>query len=169
MTQPSISTLHEVAYTTLQNLTRLERTLRKLTELSHCVPEAVPGADTKALAYLKTSDQATLILIALKFTGSNTPMVLADLIGLDRSNVTRLLNALEDLGLVSKESVEGDKRLRLLRLTKQGSLISEAVLDALARRFKGLGAMPFRIEDLSAFLTSVLDELATLAEEGGQQ
>ena len=56
---------------------------------------------------------------------SETPLsriVLADLLGLSASGVTRLLNPMEKLGLIERQVNDRDARLSLVKLTNVGML-----------------------------------------------
>jgi DNA-binding MarR family transcriptional regulator len=49
-------------------------------------------------------------------------IVLADLLGLSASGVTRLLNPMEKLGLIERQVNDRDARLSLVKLTNVGML-----------------------------------------------
>jgi DNA-binding MarR family transcriptional regulator len=49
-------------------------------------------------------------------------IILADLLGLSASGVTRLLNPMEKLGLIERQVNGRDARLSLVKLTKAGAL-----------------------------------------------
>lgn len=62
---------------------------------------------------------------------------LAQRIGLSASGVTRLLNPMEKIGLVTKEASERDARVSLVKLTKTGGRLlkeAEVSFDHLAGR-----------------------------------
>lgn len=62
---------------------------------------------------------------------------LAQLIGLSASGVTRLLNPMEKIGLVTKEASERDARVSLVKLTESGERLlkeAEVSFDHLADR-----------------------------------
>tara|TARA_R110000851_G_scaffold333533_1_gene515174 strand:- start:11835 stop:12254 length:420 start_codon:yes stop_codon:yes gene_type:complete len=58
-------------------------------------------------------------------TGKMRRIDLAQAIGLSASGVTRVLNPMEKIGLVEKDHVERDARVRLVALTETGTKIFE--------------------------------------------
>ncbi len=61
-----------------------------------------------------------IVLTALNKFGPMTPGALAELEGVRPPSMTRTVNALAELGFVTKETVEQDKRQVTVRLTVQG-------------------------------------------------
>lgn len=66
------------------------------------------------------SEHLFVVLTALNKFGPMTPGALADLEGVRPPSMTRTVNTLCELGLVTKESNEDDKRQVTVRLTPQG-------------------------------------------------
>ena len=62
-----------------------------------------------------------IVLTALNKFGAMTPGALADLEGVRPPAMTRTVNALHDLGFVTKESSNTDKRQVTIRLTETGA------------------------------------------------
>jgi DNA-binding MarR family transcriptional regulator len=52
---------------------------------------------------------------------------LAERLGLDRSNVTHIVDALEERGLITREARRDDRRVKLLTLTPAGQAVRAAV------------------------------------------
>ena len=67
-------------------------------------------------------DLAPQQMIALRMlgTGPRKMSELAQALFCDNSNVTGIVDRLEERGLVKRESAEGDRRVKLLVLTKEG-------------------------------------------------
>ena len=63
---------------------------------------------------------------------------LADELGIDKSNVTRLVQRLRQEGRVDQVASEEDGRARLLRLTPKGRRLAETIERASRDRFAGL-------------------------------
>jgi DNA-binding MarR family transcriptional regulator len=55
---------------------------------------------------------------------------LADRLFLDPSNLTALVDRLEDLGLVERQADPGDRRVKRLVITEKGVSLSEEIIDA---------------------------------------
>ena len=55
---------------------------------------------------------------------------LADSLYLDPSNLTALVDRLEDLGLVERQADAGDRRIKRLVITPKGVQLSEQIIDA---------------------------------------
>src|SRR5436190_1557249 len=55
---------------------------------------------------------------------------LAERLYLDPSNLTALVDRLEDLGLVERQADAGDRRIKRLVITPKGVQLSEQIIDA---------------------------------------
>lgn len=67
------------------------------------------------------------LLVALKYAGEMTVTPLAQILGMDRTTLTRNLALLQDKGLVVVMTGK-DQRTRLLRLTEHGEAVLETAL-----------------------------------------
>ncbi|HAH04943.1 MAG TPA: hypothetical protein DCM05_00230, partial [Elusimicrobia bacterium] len=91
---------------------------------SEGTPCGMPISVSHAHALLELSRQTDL-----------TQNGLAELLGLTKSAVSRLVERLERLGHVSRRDDSGDRRARRLRLTAKGSRLAEKVNARSLRRF----------------------------------
>lgn len=95
---------------------------------------------------------------------------LAEMLLCTRGNVTRLVRRLEELGLVSTEGVERDRRLVLVALTEEGAAhlrrATGAIDAANTRRLQGVPAPELRaMAELANTVAQVLaKDLADLGE-----
>ena len=55
---------------------------------------------------------------------------LADRLYLDPSNLTALVDRLEDLGLVERQADADDRRIKRLVITEKGMSLSDSIIDA---------------------------------------
>jgi DNA-binding MarR family transcriptional regulator len=69
-------------------------------------------------------------LRVLPLTGSLRMRQLAARLGCDNSYVTSLVDSLEERGLASRQSHPTDRRVKIIVLTKEGSLLAERVQRA---------------------------------------
>jgi DNA-binding MarR family transcriptional regulator len=73
-------------------------------------------------------------MIALRMLASGPKKMseLADALFCDNSNVTGIVDRLEERGLVRREAAEGDRRVKLLVLTKEGERIRVEITKRMA-------------------------------------
>jgi DNA-binding MarR family transcriptional regulator len=73
-------------------------------------------------------------MIALRMLGSGPRKMseLAQSLFCDNSNVTGIVDRLEERGLVSREAAEGDRRVKLLVLTKEGERMRVEITKRMA-------------------------------------
>ncbi|MEZ4962885.1 MAG: MarR family transcriptional regulator [Saprospiraceae bacterium] len=71
-----------------------------------------------------TVDQFRLLTMLWKADGI-TQQQLADKIGRDRASVTRMVDILENQGIITRISDKNDRRINLLHLTKKGRELEE--------------------------------------------
>jgi DNA-binding MarR family transcriptional regulator len=79
-------------------------------------------------------DLAPQQMIALRMLGSG-PRKMSDLahaLFCDNSNVTGIIDRLEERGLVRREAAEGDRRVKLLVLTEDGEWMREQITKRMA-------------------------------------
>lgn len=73
--------------------------------------------------------RATLEII--KFESEVNLTKIADLLGKDKTTISRTLNALEKKGLITKSPIAHDKRSKQIQLTQKGEDILEQTLQAM--------------------------------------
>jgi MarR family transcriptional regulator, organic hydroperoxide resistance regulator len=79
-------------------------------------------------------DLAPQQMIALRMLGSG-PRKMSDLahaLFCDNSNVTGIVDRLEERGLVRREAAEGDRRVKLLVLTEEGEWMRKQITERMA-------------------------------------
>jgi DNA-binding MarR family transcriptional regulator len=67
---------------------------------------------------------------------------LADGLHCDPSNITGIVDRLGDRGLVERGSAPGDRRVKTLMLTEEGTALRMRLLDRLSEPPPGLGKLP---------------------------
>src|SRR5689334_13207709 len=79
-------------------------------------------------------DLAPQQMIALRILGGGPRKMgeLADALFCDNSNVTGIVDRLETRGLARREAAEGDRRVKLLVLTKEGERVRAEITKRLA-------------------------------------
>jgi DNA-binding MarR family transcriptional regulator len=106
-------------------------------------------------------DLAPQQMIALRILGAG-PRKMGELAGAlfcDNSNVTGIVDRLETRGLVRREAAEGDRRVKLLVLTKEGERVRTEITKRLAEP-------PPPIADLSEKDQRALRDILRRALEG---
>lgn len=84
------------------------------------VSNAVSGAFSRALQEKQTSVAEWVVLRELHERGEAAPGELAELLGLTRGAISKIIDKLESKEWVQTDSKEGDNRYRLLSLTRAG-------------------------------------------------
>lgn len=84
------------------------------------VSNAVSGAFSRALQEKQTSVAEWVLLRELHERQQSTPGDLADILGLTRGAVSKIVDKLEARGWVQSDIKANDSRSRLLSLTRQG-------------------------------------------------
>jgi MarR family transcriptional regulator, organic hydroperoxide resistance regulator len=79
-------------------------------------------------------DLAPQQMIALRMLGSGARKMseLAQSLFCDNSNVTGIVDRLEERGLVIRESAKGDRRVKLIVLTKEGERLRKEITERMA-------------------------------------
>ncbi len=108
----------------------MESELRKIQRISDLeshlgywlrrVSNAVSGAFSRALQDRQTSVAEWVLLRELHERGQAAPGKLADVLGLTRGAVSKIIDKLEAKGWIQADAKEGDNRYRLLSLTRAG-------------------------------------------------
>ena len=82
---------------------------------------------------------------ALRALAEPVPMGnLAEALHCDSSNVTGIVDRLEERGLVRREAAEGDRRVKMLVLTKKGERLRREISSRFAEAPPQLAALPRR-------------------------
>ena len=84
------------------------------------VSNAVSGTFARALQEKQTSVAEWVLLRELHERGQTAPGELADCLGLTRGAVSKIVDKLDAKGWIQTEAKEGDRRFRLLSLTRAG-------------------------------------------------
>jgi DNA-binding MarR family transcriptional regulator len=93
------------------------------------VSNAVSGAFSRALQAKQTSVAEWALLRELHERGQAAPGDLADVLGLTRGAVSKIIDKLEAKGWVQADAKEGDNRYRLLSLTRSGQRCLPALAE----------------------------------------
>jgi DNA-binding MarR family transcriptional regulator len=91
-------------------------------------------------------DLAPQQMIALRMLGSGPRKMsdLANALFCDNSNVTGIVDRLEERGLVRREAAEGDRRVKLLVLTEEGEWMREQITKRMAEPPPAIAALSER-------------------------
>jgi DNA-binding MarR family transcriptional regulator len=84
------------------------------------VSNAISGAFARALQEKQTSVAEWVLLHELHERGKAAPGELADILGLTRGAVSKIIDKLEAKDWVQMDAKKGDKRYRLLSITRAG-------------------------------------------------
>ncbi|HEX5100574.1 MAG TPA: MarR family winged helix-turn-helix transcriptional regulator [Polyangiaceae bacterium] len=112
---------------------------------------------------------ALQVLLERQTGGPITQQALAELLGIDKSNVTRLCSKMERSGHIERLRSPSDGRARPLTLTAKGRRVAERVSAASRARFTDvLEALPSaaRRQAVIEALECLNGALATLARKG---
>lgn len=69
-----------------------------------------------------------------------TQSALAEVMEVDRSSIVKVVNALEDKGLIRRDAAPNDRRSYHLRMTAEGKLALARIQDAVARQDRDFSA-----------------------------
>lgn len=142
---------HEVTGSAVWIVQRLADTLRD------AVDEAIVGASDAGEALTL---RGYWLLETIGATAAHSQRELCDLLRVDRSDMVRLIDALEDAGFVARVRDTEDRRRQLIGLTEAGAAAREAVRAAVAAAEADVfaSAPAADIEALSAALGGTSDE-----------
>lgn len=142
---------HEVTGSAVWIVQRLADTLRD------AVDEAIVGASDAGEALTL---RGYWLLETIGATAAHSQRELCDLLRVDRSDMVRLIDALEDAGFVARVRDTEDRRRQLIGLTEAGAAAREAVRAAVAAAEADVfaSAPAADIEALSAALDGTSDE-----------
>jgi len=105
---------HSIAYRLIKGANNVNKTLNK-----------------KLSPYdIAIEQRATLEII--KFESDVNQTTIANLLGKDKTTISRSLNSLEKKGLIKKSETLGDKRSNKIELTSQGEIILEETISEIS-------------------------------------
>ena len=124
-------------------------------------------ANTKISNYLKNYDMSLgklNILIAIKHHGGvdGLPQVkLSKHLILSPSNMTKMIDILEEEGFVTRSALDGDKRVNIVRITKKAHDVLDSLWDGFQNTMKELvgGLNDTKQKQLSGLLIEWFGEL----------
>ncbi len=119
------------------------------------------------MAPLGLTDATWLPLLYLNRVGSVRQGELADVLGLDRSSMVRLIDTLEQQGLVLREDDPDDRRAKKIVLTPAAQPVVQAAMDAALRVLDGAveGISPMELETTAQVLETMLSRLPQTGDE----
>ena len=119
------------------------------------------------MAPLGLTDATWLPLLYLNRVGSVRQGELADVLGLDRSSMVRLIDTLEQQGLVLREDDPDDRRAKKIVLTPAAQPVVHAAMDAAVRVLDGAvkGISPMDLETTVQVLETMLSRLPQTGDE----
>lgn len=123
-----------------------QRLLAVLTRLGFSITEAL--AEQVDRSILNNLD--VLVLVTLDVDGRLRPSDIQRLTGLSSSGVTKLLDRLEQQGLVNRDfgTVRGDKRGSHITLTPEGRAVSGQIADGVVSQMDGFRAAVTELQRL---------------------
>ena len=123
---------------------------------------------TEGLAELELSPRAHCVL-ATAMTGEHTQTALAQAVGLDKTTMVVTLDELEAAGLAERRAAEGDRRARIVAVTKAGERkVAQAKQIVAELQTEVLASLPAREREqfIAALGRLVSDRLAEPAACG---
>ena len=112
----------------------------------------------RASASFDLTKQQTHALHVLTREGSRTMRDLAEILACDASNVTGLVDRLEERGLVERHSVPGDRRMRMLAVTPAGAKLYRRLAARIRLAPPAIAALPLEDQrDLRDVLARALE------------
>lgn len=148
--------------------------MEEIYRLIHDIYVFMDSGDTQVLSKfgLTQTQYRTLILLDVEIGKSQT--ILSDELMRNRSTITRLIDQLEERGLVIRQQKPNDRRTLYITLTPEGMIIRRRVrrahLQSLERRLSVFTAEELEQfeQKLHIFRDSLLEDLETQASnEGG--
>jgi DNA-binding MarR family transcriptional regulator len=125
---------------------RAQRLLAVLTRLGFSITEAL--AEQVDRSILNNLD--VLVLVTLDVDGRLRPSDIRRITGLSSSGVTKLLDRLEQEGLVTRDfgTVRGDKRGSHITLTPEGRAVSRQIADGVVSQMDSFRAAVTELQRL---------------------
>jgi DNA-binding MarR family transcriptional regulator len=122
------------ALNTFHHLKRLGAFLDYMTDLYDYLGE-LPDVLPEELAAIG-NNVGLIILLNLHEKQEGSVMRISEEIGVDKSNVSRIIKSMESAGLLNVRGEPQDRRLRVFSLAPRGAVITTLLLDQLARSFE---------------------------------
>ena len=125
----------------------------------------------RLFAMAQEFDLAPQQMIALRMLGAGPRKMseLANALFCDNSNVTGIVDRLEQRGLVRRESAEGDRRVKLLVLTNQGEKLRVEITKRMAEPPPPIASLSEKdqraLRDILKRATETVPDPETLAEK----
>ncbi|MBX3379224.1 MAG: MarR family transcriptional regulator [Phycisphaeraceae bacterium] len=121
--------------------------------------------ESVAVAHDLTAMQAKVLM----FLGDDEPMrCVADNLGCDPSNITGVVDRLQDRGLLTRSEDPQDRRVKILHATPAGKRLRETIGMELFRDVPGMSTLsPSRVAELRSLLSSLCADSAEKQSIGG--
>ena len=122
----------------------------------------------KQLKHLKLGHNFIVLIIIDRYKGTLTQQEIADTLGLDKTNILRIIDLLSDQKLVIRAQKPTDRRAHLIQLTKKGEQKMPEINSAI-EKLNQLAFSKLPKEEASMFyntLAKVNDNLAAFPYEG---
>src|SRR4051794_40947509 len=123
----------------------------------------------RMFAMAQEFDLAPQQMIALRMLGAGPRKMseLAQALFCDNSNVTGIVDRLEERGLVRREAAEGDRRVKLLVLSKEGERIRVEITKRMAEPPPPIA--PFSERDRGPFRDILQRAVESIPDAGGAE
>ena len=125
----------------------VERVVVQLTRLGLQLSDAAADAigDREVASTLHTS-----LLFALDVDGALRPTAIQELTGLSSGGVTKLIERLEERGMVVRRTgaIEGDRRGVSVEITRKGRHTVRSMADAMAARMADVAPLAKELDDI---------------------
>ena len=125
------------------------------------------GIMYKSLSHLEMGPNFIVIILIHKTESTLTQQELADSCGMDKTNMLRTIDTLQNKGLVKREPKEDDRRAYVIRLTQKG----EKVIPVVKKAFKALnkkamdGLSERQVNSFYKTLDKITENIASLPAE----
>lgn len=96
---------------------------------SSLIARSMEAEFNKRLSSYEVTRLRWAVLGAITYDGMTTPSELADFLRIDRAAITRLLDKLDDQGLVARTRRDSDRRSVTLHVTPKGKALSAELLQ----------------------------------------
>ena len=121
----------------------------------------------KQLKHLKLGHNFIVLIIIDRYKGTLTQQEIADTLGLDKTNILRIIDLLSEQKIVIRAQKPTDRRAHLIQLTKEGEKIMPEINSAI-ENLNQLAFSKLSKEEANIFyntLAKVNDNLATFPYE----
>lgn len=121
------------------------RTLSPAAEAWDLMQGLLRSSRQRFLAIAQEFELSPPQIAALRALDPQRPVAMSELAGrlcCDNSNVTGIVDRLEDRGLVERRSAEHDRRVKMLVVTEDGAELRERLCERLCEPPPGFAALP---------------------------